>query len=354
MEQNLQNEKLAVEQLSKKLEESISLFEQKTEEASIEIAKFKTQVEQLESVQISASESLSKVNEYLQNVIDKEAIINVKYNEIAESYEAIYTSNGDYVSYIDDFKNLKILATESNKDFGFKKAELDTYYDKVFGKTENNVTVKEGLSHVFDSKLNSMEEYAKTQDTKFKTLFERIESLLPGATSVGLAKAYEDQKQSYSRPLMNWSGVFVATMIIMLSFGCYYFIEISKVEDLNLQKAIISLLSKLPFFIPTIWLALYASKKQSQYKRLQQEYAFKETFAKSYDGHKRQIESLAYEPNEQKKLMEELLSHLVKITSHNPSSTLDYQNHNDEPPLTKLMERILPNRNEGKKLEVPA
>lgn len=352
MEQNLENEKLLVETLSEQLKESISLFEQKIEEANVEVIKFKTQVEQLASVELSAQNSLIKINESLQNISDKENCINTKYSEIVASYEELYTSNGDYVSYIDELKNLKILATDSNRDFSTKKVELDAYYEKVFGKTENDNVIKEGLSHLFDNKLNSMEEFSKTQNTKFKVLFDRIESLLPGATSVGLAKAYEDQKKSYSKPLRNWSGVFVATMIIMLSFGCYYFIEISKAEDLNLQKAIISLLSKLPFFIPTIWLALYASKKQSQYKRLQQEYAFKETFAKSYDGHKRQIEALAYEPNEQKKLMEELLSHLVKITSQNPSSTLDYQNHNDQAPLTKLMERILPNRNAVEKLEI--
>ncbi len=354
MEQDFENEKLLVEQLSEKLKESINVFEQKTEEANAEIIKFKILVEQLENVEANTQNSLNKINESFQNISEKENSINTKYNEIVASHEELYTSNGDYVSYMDDLKNLKILAADSNRDFGTKKVELDTYYEKVFGKTENDNTIKEGLSHVFDNKLNSLNEFSKNQDIKFKTLFDRIESLLSGATSVGLAKAYEDQKKSYSKPLMNWSGIFVATMIIMLSFGCYYFIEISKVEDLNLQKAIISLLSKLPFFIPTIWLALYASKKQSQYKRLQQEYAFKETFAKSYDGHKRQIEALVYEPNEQKKLMEELLSHLVKITSHNPSSTLDYQNHNDEPPLTKLMERILPNRNNSKKIEIPA
>ena len=44
---------------------------------------------------------------------------------------------------------------------------------------------------------------------------------------------------------------------------------------LTLNEALIALLKDLPFFIPTIWLAAYASKQQSQNKRLQQEYALK-------------------------------------------------------------------------------
>ena len=98
----------------------------------------------------------------------------------------------------------------------------------------------------------------------------------------------------------------------------------------------------MPFFIPTIWLAVFASKQQSQYKRLQQEYVFKEINAKSFYGHKRQIEELMKSGVDDKELLLKLVTQLVIITSQNPSDTLDNKAHNDSPPIFKLLEKIFP------------
>jgi hypothetical protein len=110
----------------------------------------------------------------------------------------------------------------------------------------------------------------------------------------------------------------------------------------NLSEAFIGLLKDLPFFIPTLWLASYASKQQSQYKRLQQEYAFKETNAKSFHGHKMQIEALMKDGIADKDLLLQLLAQLVVITAQNPSVTLDNKSHEDNSPILKLAEKIFP------------
>jgi hypothetical protein len=172
----------------------------------------------------------------------------------------------------------------------------------------------------------------------------RLKSLLPGATSIGLAKAFEDQKKSYTTSIVIWSLIFVFTMLGMLGFGIYYIVEISKIADLDVSKAFIAILNKLPFFVPTVWLAIFASKQQSQNKRLQQEYAFKETFAKSYDGQKTQLEKLNLEEDEENEILKQLLANLVDITSHNPSATLESEKHNEKTPLTQAFDRFLPKK----------
>ena len=65
-----------------------------------------------------------------------------------------------------------------------------------------------------------------------------------------------------------------------------------------------SLVYKLPFYGPILWLALFASKRRSEFHRLQQEYAHKEALAKSYQSYKKQIEELNTED-------QEMLKHLI-------------------------------------------
>ena len=89
--------------------------------------------------------------------------------------------------------------------------------------------------------------------------------------------------------------------------------------------------SRLPFFIPVFWLAIFASKQQSQNKRLQQEYAYKETLTKSYEADKREIESLP-ESKEKDALSATLLNTMIEMAKENPSATLHSDAHNDGPP----------------------
>lgn len=114
--------------------------------------------------------------------------------------------------------------------------------------------------------------------------------------------------------------------------GMVYY-AIWTVSDSNdIGSALMNILSRAPFFIPTIWLALFASKQQSQNRRLEQEYAYKESLAKSYDGYKREIEKLP-ESAEKNEIMEKLVRTMVDTAGFNPSSTLEKNSHNDKPPL---------------------
>ena len=78
-----------------------------------------------------------------------------------------------------------------------------------------------------------------------------------------------------------------------------------------------NLVGRLPIYIPILWLALYASKRRSEYQRLQQEYAHKEAIAKSFDKYKKQIEDLDNEdPELQKLLMQALIMHQTHLIAN--------------------------------------
>jgi len=202
-----------------------------------------------------------------------------------------------------------------------KVQEFDT---KVFGKNPED---KEALKAKLNTLKGELEDLHSDWNSKYETLSTKIEALLPGATSAGLAKSYYDQKKSYQTPNIIWSIVFTATMVGMV----YYAVQtVSDSSDLG--SAFRNILSRAPFFIPTIWLANFASKQQSQNRRLEQEYAYKESLAKSYEGYKREIEKLPTS-EEKTEIMEKLIRSMVDAAGFNPSSTLEKKSHNDSPPL---------------------
>ena len=66
----------------------------------------------------------------------------------------------------------------------------------------------------------------------------------------------------------------------------------SDVQTTILETYIYNFSPKLTLILPLILLAIYASNQQSQNKRLEEEYAHKANVAKTYMGHKRQLEAL--------------------------------------------------------------
>ena len=98
----------------------------------------------------------------------------------------------------------------------------------------------------------------------------------------------------------------------------------------------LELIKRTPLFGPLIWLALFASKQHGQNKRLQEEYAHKETVTKTYVGHKRQIDKL--EDSEAKDdLITKLASSTIESIEFNPSSTLERHTHKDDLPVSELL-----------------
>src|SRR5690606_2016354 len=98
-----------------------------------------------------------------------------------------------------------------------------------------------------------------------------------------------------------------------------------------------SVAHKLPFYAPLVWLAYYASKRRSEFQRLEQEYAHKEALAKSYDSYRKQIEDLSGDSDQ---LMRDLLAKAVSAIAFNASASLDGK-HGDKIPMHEIIEKAV-------------
>lgn len=320
--------------------EQIQGIEERITKAWQEIVTMEDRLKSLPGQVDAFNQSLQEVQQTLSNSKDQIANINSHYADyFAKTDPAIKTKLElvtEHHATIDQF--LKA-STELKKD-------LEDFKEFIYGnETLNKPGFKKDIEALFESNKSANEKMFNDWGESYKTLYAKIEGLLPGATATGLSKAYQDQKTNYKWPVIMWSAVFGVTVLGMMIFGIILFTEVKDLSD-----SLRHILARLPFFIPAVWLAIFASKQQSQYKRLQQEYVYKETLAKSYEAYKREIDLLP-EGEEKNLLQQKLIASMVEMCGYNPSLTLEHKSHDDKPPIpgTNFFKRFKGNKSNPEK-----
>lgn len=261
--------------------------------------------------------SLSTIEATIKTISENVDRINAFHSELLRPKE------GQSKSQLELVNEAFIKVSEDKIKAEIELKSIENFKTELFGDTEKNIV---GQKQRIDALEEEIKASKKIWDDNADTLFKKIEGLLPGATASGLAKAYQDQRKSYNLPYWLWAAVFVLTLCGTIWFAVENLHDATSVED-----ALMKVISRLPFFIPAFWLAIFASKQQSQNKRLQQEYAYKEALTKSYDADKRELEKLPDSPDKSM-LSTKLLETMIDAAKYNPSETLGSKTHNDRPP----------------------
>lgn len=222
--------------------------------------------------------------------------------------------------------------------------DLASFHQKIFGKKDGSGTViSPGLESELTERVTALANLERDQIIKHKAMFDQIESLLPGATSAGLATAYENLKVSFKAPIDRFTKFFYWSLICLglgalvmaverISFAPAFAIDFVDIPEWDvIFKALIY---KAPFIAPVVWLALFSATRRSQYERLQQEYAHKEALARSYESYKKQLLDLKGDSEE---LQKALLSKAIDSIAYNASETLDGK-HEEKLPAQKILE----------------
>lgn len=310
-----------VKQFREEIEEYYNILFEKDEEKSIK--------EQIDTLLKNAEEKYDAINKFYDEILVDETNQSIK--------TVIIEAKKDILRDVKE-ANEKLLDVSGNSE------ELYKFYTKVFGSKDEDGKIVGGLKQEIEQRIKDLDNFKQEQENIYTKSHERIESLLPGATSAGLAKAYQDMKESFDKPIKNWNLVFVGSIIIMFISTFISFVDIGIVKDNvttwfsfkqmgDFTSTLNNLLFKLPLYAPLIWFAIFASKRRSENQRLQQEYAHKEALAKSYVSYKMQIDELN---QEDKKLLEKLLDSSINTVSHNASESLD-KKHGD---FTAIQETI--------------
>lgn len=222
---------------------------------------------------------------------------------------------------------------ESAESFTAKQKELSDFRDLIMGNEEQKM---KGARKEFEEVKEQYQADLKKQQEAFTTLTNRIEGLLPGATSAGLASASKNQKHAYRLPILISGGVAVGVLLTLIIYG------IVTAEPITTWSGtLVHLIAHIHIYGPGIWLVIIALRKLNQFTRLEQEYAHKETLANTYVGFIREVEKLP-ETEGSKAMREELLNSAIASSSYNPSTTLDGAGHDERPPVLDKLTDVLP------------
>ena len=113
-----------------------------------------------------------------------------------------------------------------------------------------------------------IQNFQENSEKQFNELKAKIEGLLPGATSAGLASSYQDaQKEKKTMPY--WVG-FVVSLLVLMTAYFYTFVYNSPPTDIS------TIVIRITIGFPLIWIAWFCQRSISQTIRISEEYRHKE------------------------------------------------------------------------------
>ena len=156
--------------------------------------------------------------------------------------------------------------------------------------------------HLEKSDENSVayEQRIAKHSADIDALLARIEGLLPGATSAGLASSFSLQKKRFAGPQKLWLWTFVSCigLLVILAIPSFF-----RAIGWSVGGPILgeptwdatwrSLMMRLPIVLPLVWLAIYAGRNYMLSLRLEEDYAYKEAISTAFEGYKREMVAIA-------------------------------------------------------------
>jgi hypothetical protein len=311
-----------------------------------------------------------KTNKIQSNILEIEKIFETKsiIEEKLAKLDAIYTKGDDYDSKL----------TQVHKSIVERKKEIDELYYEVFGYSEKNEngeeifvdglkndleksfndiksnfeTLDNDLLNIKKSTIDNYEKFKEEKESQFdnayakwtadhKKIFNKIESLLPNALTVGLSFAYSEKKVAEESENIKHSTTFkwaIAGMILV-SLIPFTISIVSLFEKIPLETVIYRIprlvLAILPIYVPILWVAYSANRKMNLAKRLIEEYSHKEVLSKTFEGLSKQIENID-DKDISADLRVKLLYNILEVNSENPGKLISDYNKSDHPLMDAL------------------
>jgi len=128
-----------------------------------------------------------------------------------------------------------------------------------------------------------------------ESIVERCSSAYAASTSHGLAAAFTERSTALGKSMWVWVGGLVIALGIGSLIGSTQlrnFSEVIKQPDSNSTVAVINLVLALLSVGATVWFSWLATKQIGQRFRLAEDYAFKASVSRAYEGYRREAANI--------------------------------------------------------------
>lgn len=266
--------------------ESIRSLSASATAAATSAEAMRAQVEQASGVVVTKSAHIEDARVHSDDVRAKIDTIITQAQQSATNAEAQHQASRATVENV----NVLHAAVQSAKGNIDNNAEAVAVLKR---QCEEHTATAKHLAEIAESTESKVKQYeARLAELELASAdrLRTIEGLLPGATSAGLASAFEKRSATFQRPEKYWQLFFIGSLAGLLGVALWQVSAFGGTgkppEWLELARM---LLNKVPLMIPLVWLALHASRQASLAKRMEEEYGFKATISTSFEGYRRQM-----------------------------------------------------------------
>lgn len=150
--------------------------------------------------------------------------------------------------------------------------------------------------------------------TEAQSVLDRCETAYSAATSVGLAAAFTERSDALSKSMWIW----VAGLVAALGAGSYFgsgqlhaLAELFKLPNAPTSVIVLNLALSLLSVGAPVWFAWLATKQVGQRFRLSEDYAFKASISRAYEGFRR--EAARFDKDMEGRLLSSALTRLDEL-----------------------------------------
>lgn len=161
---------------------------------------------------------------------------------------------------------------------------------------------------------DDIETQLKNSATNANAVLERCETAYSAATSVGLAAAFSERSSSLTKSMWLW----VAGLVVALVGGSYFgsgqlhsLSQLFQAPSTSTAVVVLNLLLSLLSVGAPVWFAWLATKQIGQRFRLAEDYAFKASISRAYEGFRR--EAARFDKDMEARLLTSALTRLDEI-----------------------------------------
>lgn len=141
-----------------------------------------------------------------------------------------------------------------------------------------------------EARIAAYEQRLGELDSQCVAQLKTIEALLPGATSAGLAHAFDERRQTFLKPHDRWQWLFVGSVLTIVGLAVSGVWHVYHLDRVPTYDDLVRLwLARLPVAGALVWLALHASRESALAKRLEEDYGYKAAIASCFEGFRKQM-----------------------------------------------------------------
>lgn len=232
-------------------------------------------------------DSRTKVLAAVKSIDSSLAQFNEKKTLIEDMISKISTAASSSTDKAQDVANLKAQVGSAASEVSATRQKLQELQVSFEELQEKQTSVfnesKASLSSLDEENRIRFDKLFSEGETRIKELEQRINMLLPGATSLSLSSSFMMRKEAVERNKGWWVALLVLSASAIVVFGLWSLSRITANQSLS------ALPNRIIIVAGLVIIEEFARRNYNVCSRLAEAYAYKEAIAKSYVGFKKEL-----------------------------------------------------------------